>query len=186
MGYAIARDAARRGAEVTLISGPTALPVPRNVVFQDVETTREMMDAVLAVYPAVDVVIMAAAVADYRPHHAEAQKIKKNDETLTIALDKNPDILKQLGQEKKGQFLVGFAAETQHLLENAAAKVKKKNLDMIVANDVTMKGAGFSTDTNVVKLLFPSGEIRSLELMSKEEVGNHILDIVRDAVKGTR
>ena len=183
MGYAIARDAARRGAEVLLVSGPTALPAPRNVKFQSVETTREMMDAVLAAYPKVDVVIMAAAVADYRPHHAEEQKIKKNDDTLTLSLDKNPDILKQLGQQKEHQFLVGFAAETQHLLENAAAKVKKKNLDMIVANDVTMKGAGFSTDTNVVKLLFPSGEIRSLELMSKEAVGNHILDIVRDAVK---
>lgn len=183
MGYAIARDAARRGAEVLLVSGPTALPAPRNVKFQSVETTREMMDAVLAAYPKVDVVIMAAAVADYRPHHAEEQKIKKNDDTLILSLDKNPDILKQLGQQKEHQFLVGFAAETQHLLENAAAKVKKKNLDMIVANDVTMKGAGFSTDTNVVKLLFPSGEIRSLELMSKEAVGNHILDIVRDAVK---
>ncbi|WP_281520034.1 bifunctional phosphopantothenoylcysteine decarboxylase/phosphopantothenate--cysteine ligase CoaBC [Acidaminococcus timonensis] len=180
MGYAIARDAARRGAEVTLVSGPTALRPPRNVAFTSVESTREMLDAVLGVYPNVDVVIMAAAVADYKPHHRAEQKIKKNDETLELSLDKNPDILKLLGQQKAGQLLVGFAAETQNLLENAAAKVKKKNLDMIVANDVTMKGAGFSTDTNVVKLLFPDGTIKGLDLMSKEEVGNHILDIVKE------
>lgn len=180
MGYAIARDAARRGAEVTLVSGPTALRPPRNVAFQNVETTQEMLDAVLAVYPQVDVVIMAAAVADYKPHHQAQQKIKKNDDTLELSLDKNPDILKLLGEQKNGQLLVGFAAETQNLLENAAAKVKKKNLDMIVANDVTMKGAGFSTDTNVVKLLFPDGTIKSLDLMTKEEVGNHILDIVKE------
>lgn len=180
MGYAIARDAARRGAEVTLVSGPTALQPPRNVAFTSVESTREMLDAVLGVYPNVDVVIMAAAVADYKPHHRAEQKIKKNDETLELSLDKNPDILKLLGQQKAGQLLVGFAAETQNLLENAAAKVKKKNLDMIVANDVTMKGAGFSTDTNVVKLLFPDGTIKSLDLMTKEEVGNHILDIVKE------
>lgn len=180
MGYAIARDAARRGAEVTLVSGPTALQPPRNVVFTSVESTREMLDAVLGVYPNVDVVIMAAAVADYKPHHRAEQKIKKNDETLELSLDKNPDILKLLGQQKAGQLLVGFAAETQNLLENAAAKVKKKNLDMIVANDVTMKGAGFSTDTNVVKLLFPDGTIKNLDLMTKEEVGNHILDIVKE------
>lgn len=180
MGYAIARDAARRGAEVTLVSGPTALRPPRNVAFTSVESTREMLDAVLGVYPNVDVVIMAAAVADYKPHHRAEQKIKKNDETLELSLDKNPDILKLLGQQKAGQLLVGFAAETQNLLENAAAKVKKKNLDMIVANDVTMKGAGFSTDTNVVKLLFPDGTIKGLDLMTKEEVGNHILDIVKE------
>ena len=180
MGYAIARDAAKRGADVVLISGPTALQPPKNVQFMRVESTQEMLDAVLSVYEGVDVVIKAAAVADYKPHHTEAQKIKKNDEQLVLALDKNPDILKILGQRKKNQFLVGFAAETQNLLENAAAKVKKKNLDMIVANDVTMKGAGFSTDTNVVKLLYPDGRIESLGLMSKEDVGNHILDIVKE------
>ena len=180
MGYAIARDAARRGADVVLVSGPTALTPPKNVRFMRVESTQEMLDAVLSVYEDVDVVIKAAAVADYKPHHTEEQKIKKNDEQLVLALDKNPDILKILGQKKNGQFLVGFAAETQNLLENAAAKVKKKNLDMIVANDVTMKGAGFSTDTNVVKLLYPDGTIESLGLMSKEDVGNHILDIVRE------
>ena len=186
MGYAIARDAARRGAQVILVSGPTALEPPRNVVVHQVETTQEMLDAVLSAYDQVDAVIKAAAVADYKPHHQAEQKIKKQDDNLVLTLDKNPDILKLLGQRKKHQILVGFAAETQNLLENAAAKVKKKNLDMIVANDVTMQGAGFSTDTNVVKLLYPDGKIESLGLMTKEEVGNHILDIVREKVAAKR
>jgi phosphopantothenoylcysteine decarboxylase/phosphopantothenate--cysteine ligase len=183
MGYAIARDAVRRGADVTLISGPTALRVPDHVCLQRVESTEEMMKACLEVYPSVDAVIKAAAVADYKPHHMAEQKIKKNDENLTLELDKTPDILKRLGQEKKHQFLVGFAAETQNLVKNAAEKVKKKNLDMIVANDVTMAGAGFSTDTNVVKFLFPDGTVQNIGMMSKEDIGNLILDIVRDHVK---
>lgn len=183
MGYAIARDAVRRGADVTLISGPTALKVPDHVCLQRVESTEEMMKACLEVYPSVDAVIKAAAVADYKPHHMAEQKIKKNDEKLILELDKTPDILKRLGQEKKHQFLVGFAAETQNLVKNAAEKVKKKNLDMIVANDVTMAGAGFSTDTNVVKFLFPDGTVQNIGMMSKEDIGNLILDIVRDHVK---
>ena len=180
MGYAIARDAARRGADVILVSGPTALAVPRNVTLVPVESTQEMLDACLNVYDSVDAVIKAAAVADYRPHEKALQKIKKNEESLTIDLDKNPDILKLLGEKKTHQFLVGFAAETQNLIVNAAAKVQKKHLDMIVANDVTAPGAGFSTDTNIVKLLFPDGTIKEPGLMSKEDVGNLILDIVRD------
>ena len=180
MGYAIACDAARRGADVILVSGPTALAAPRNVTVIPVESTQEMLDACLTVYDSVDAVIKAAAVADYRPHEKAAQKIKKNEESLTIDLDKNPDILKLLGEKKTHQFLVGFAAETQNLIANAAAKVQKKHLDMIVANDVTAPGAGFSTDTNIVKLLFPDGSIKEPGLMSKEDVGNLILDIVRD------
>ena len=180
MGYAIACDAARRGADVILVSGPTALAAPRNVTLIPVESTQEMLDACLTVYDSVDAVIKAAAVADYRPHEKAAQKIKKNEESLTIDLDKNPDILKLLGEKKTHQFLVGFAAETQNLIANAAAKVQKKHLDMIVANDVTAPGAGFSTDTNIVKLLFPDGSIKEPGLMSKEDVGNLILDIVRD------
>lgn len=180
MGYAIACDAARRGADVILVSGPTALAAPRNVTLIPVESTQEMLDACLTVYDSVDAVIKAAAVADYRPHEKAAQKIKKNEESLTIDLDKNPDILKLLGEKKTHQFLVGFAAETQNLIANAAAKVQKKHLDMIVANDVTAPGAGFSTDTNIVKLLFPDGSIKEPCLMSKEDVGNLILDIVRD------
>ena len=142
-----------------------------------------MLDAVLGVYPNVDVVIMAAAVADYKPHHRAEQKIKKNDETLELSLDKNPDILKLLGQQKAYQLLVGFAAETQNLLENAAAKVKKKNLDMIVANDVTMKGAGLQHRHQCGEAVVPpDGTIKGLDLMSKEEVGNHILDIRKKRV----
>ncbi len=186
MGYAIARDAVRRGADVILVSGPTALRHPDHVRFIQVESTEEMMDACLKVYPDVDAVVKAAAVADYRPHERAAQKIKKNDENLILALDKTQDILKRLGQEKRQQFLVGFAAETQNLMRNAAEKVRKKNLDMIVANDVTQAGAGFSTDTNIVKFLFPDGTVRELGIMPKEEVGNLILDIVRDHVGKNR
>ena len=131
-----------------------------------------------------DVVIKAAAVADYSPHEVADQKIKKgNDDALTIVLDKNPDILKKLGEQKDKQFLVGFAAETQNLLSNAADKIKKKNLDMIVANDVTVAGAGFNTDTNVVKFLFPSGEVRSLEKMTKLEVAQELLNTVKEAIE---
>ena len=184
MGYAIAEDALDRGAEVILVSGPSVLTPPKGAEFISVESTKEMMDAVLKYYDEVDVVIKAAAVADYKPQNVAKEKIKKQgDEGLTIVMDKNPDILKTLGERKKKQFLVGFAAETQHLLENAAEKIKKKNLDMIVANDVTLKGAGFNTDTNVVKFLFPDGKIESIEKMSKKEVGNKLLDIVVNKVK---
>ncbi|MEG2342646.1 MAG: bifunctional phosphopantothenoylcysteine decarboxylase/phosphopantothenate--cysteine ligase CoaBC [Acidaminococcaceae bacterium] len=179
MGYAVAQVAAERGATVTLVTGPSALTPPPNVEIIQVESTAEMMAAVLSHYPQVDVVIKAAAVADYRPHAVATQKIKKeNDGALTIVLDKNPDILKTLGEQKQQQFLVGFAAETQNLLENAAAKVSKKNLDMIVANDVTMTGAGFNADTNVVKFLFPDGQVRSLEKMTKYEVAQELLNTV--------
>lgn len=182
MGYAVAKAAAERGAEVVLVSGPSSLTPPAYVEVVNVETTREMMDAVLAKYAEMDVVIKAAAVADYCPHDIAVQKIKKStDDALTIVLDKNPDILKKLGELKTKQFLVGFAAETQNLLENAAEKIKKKNLDMIVANDVTMAGAGFNYDTNVVKFLFPSGEVKSLDKMSKLEVAQALLNEVKTA-----
>ena len=179
MGYAIARCASLRGAQVTLISGPSALTPPPNVQAVQVETTQQMLEACEKVYPEVDVVIMAAAVADYRPQDVATQKIKKKDEdALTVVMDKNPDILKTLGAEKKQQFLVGFAAETQNLLANAREKVQKKNLDMIVANDVTMAGAGFNADTNVVKFLYADGQVEELAKMSKDEVARELLDRV--------
>lgn len=181
MGYAIARDGVQRGAQVILISGPTALQPPAGVEFVPVVSTKEMLDAVLKYYDKVDAVIKAAAVADFTPHQVAPEKIKKTGEkNMTIVLDKNPDILQLLGQRKTKQFLVGFAAETEHLMENAAAKIKKKNLDMIVANDVSQQGAGFNTDTNIVKFLFPDGRVESLEIMSKEAVGEKILDIVKE------
>ena len=177
MGYAVAQMAAERGAEVLLISGPSALSIPANVKAIKVETTNEMLKVCLESYDKVDIVIKAAAVADYRPRDVAEQKIKKKtDDALTVVMDKNPDILKTLGAKKTHQVLVGFAAETQNLLENARDKVVKKNLDMIVANDVTAAGAGFNADTNIVKFLFANGEVRSLEQMPKVDVANCILD----------
>ena len=180
MGYSIARQALLRGADVTLITGPSALTPPPYAKVVRVETTRQMLDACLAVYPEKDIVITAAAVADFKPRTVADQKIKKinPDDGMTIVMDQNPDILKTLGSMKKQQFLVGFAAETQNLLENAANKVKKKNLDMIVANDVSLKGAGFNTDTNIVKFLYPDGKVEALEILSKDEVASILLDRV--------
>ena len=184
MGYAVAQQAADRGAQVLLVTGPSALPIPANVKAIKVETTKEMLDACVAAYGDVDIVIKAAAVADYRPHDVADQKIKKkNDDALTVVMDKNPDILKVLGSRKENQILVGFAAETQNLLDNAKEKIVKKNLDMIVANDVTAAGAGFNTDTNIVKFLYPDGEVRSLEQMPKTEVANQLLDAVMELQK---
>lgn len=177
MGYAVAQMAAERGADVLLISGPSALATPPNVRVVNVETTNEMLEACLASYGDVDIVIKAAAVADYRPRDVADQKIKKKtDDALTVVMDKNPDILKTLGAKKEQQVLVGFAAETQNLLANAREKVVKKNLDMIVANDVTAAGAGFNSDTNIVKFLFANGDVRELEQMPKVDVANKILD----------
>lgn len=179
MGYAIAQAAAERGADVLLVTGPSALPLPPNVQACKVETTAEMLKACLDAYDSVDIVIKAAAVADYRPHDVADQKIKKKtDDALTVVMDKNPDILKELGMRKKHQILVGFAAETQNLLENAREKVVKKNLDMIVANDVTAAGAGFNADTNIVKFLFPDGSVSSLAQMPKTAVAEKLLDTV--------
>lgn len=181
MGYAIAQAAAQRGAEVLLVTGPSALEIPPNVNGVKVETTNEMLEACMSAYGDMDVVIKAAAVADYRPRDVADQKIKKKtDDALTVVMDKNPDILKELGARKAHQILVGFAAETQNLLDNAREKIVKKNLDMIVANDVTAAGAGFNSDTNIVKFLFPNGEVRSLEQMAKTQVANILLDTVME------
>ena len=182
MGYSIARQALLRGADVTLITGPSALTPPPYAKVIRVETTRQMLDACLSVYPETDIVIKAAAVADFKPRSVADQKIKKihPEDGMTIVMDQNPDILKTLGGMKEKQFLVGFAAETQNLLENAANKVKKKNLDMIVANDVSLKGAGFNTDTNIVKFLYPDGKVEALEILSKDEVASILLDRVME------
>ena len=182
MGYSIARQALLRGADVTLITGPSALTTPPYAKVIRVETTKQMLEACLSVYPDTDIVIKAAAVADFKPRSVADQKIKKihPEDGMTIVMDQNPDILKTLGGMKKQQFLVGFAAETQNLLENAANKVKKKNLDMIVANDVSLKGAGFNTDTNIVKFLYPDGQVEALEILSKDEVASILLDRVME------
>ncbi len=178
MGYAIAAAAAERGAEVTLVSGPVSLAVPAGVKRVSVESALEMREAVLAAFPTVDIVIKAAAVADYRPEVVAEQKIKKNSVNLTVELTKNPDILAELGKIKTGQFLVGFAAETQELVTNATDKLRRKNLDMLVANDVTQPGAGFESETNIVKLFAKDGSIEELPQMSKQDLARLLLDRV--------
>ena len=184
MGYAIAQDALARGARVVLVSAPSVLTPPYGVEFVPVVSTADMLNAVLKYYDSVDIVIKAAAVCDFKPESAAESKIKKQaDEKLVLQLVQNPDILQLLGSKKTHQFLVGFAAETDNLVANAAAKIKKKNLDMIVANDVTKQGAGFGTDTNIVKFLYPDGTIASLDIMAKSEVGNKILDAALAGLK---
>jgi phosphopantothenoylcysteine decarboxylase/phosphopantothenate--cysteine ligase len=180
MGYAIARAAAARGAAVVLVTGPTALVPPPGVKAVQVETAAEMMAAVLAEYDGCDVVVKAAAVADYRPLAPAGQKIKKKDDELTLTLTKNADILAELGRRKRGQLLVGFAAETEALVAHAREKLERKNLDLIVANDVTLPGAGFGTDTNIVKLLYRDGRTEELERMGKDELAAIIIDKICD------
>lgn len=184
MGYAIAEAARDLGANVTLISGPSALTPLAGVNFFKVESARDMRRLVLENFPESQIVIKAAAVADYRVKNIADHKIKKNDEELTLVLEKNPDILKELGQKKqKGQVLVGFAAETQNLIQYAQSKLEKKNLDMIVANDVSKPQAGFNVDTNLIKLLKRDGSIEELPLMSKKDLAyiilNHVMKIYR-------
>lgn len=176
MGYALARSAQRRGAEVILISGPTALPKPDGVTVVDVSSAAEMESEVMARVTECDVVIKAAAVADYRPAVRNSSKIKKESAATTIELVKNPDILAKLGTMKQRPYLVGFAAETDNLSENATKKLKEKNLDMIVANDVSQADSGFNVDTNRAILFFKDGGSSNCELMSKEQLAGAILD----------
>lgn len=180
MGYAVAQAAADRGADVVLVSGPVSIGVPDSVKMIPVNTAVEMRDAVLKEFPDCDAVVMAAAVADYRAAEVSELKIKKADEELVIRLEKNPDILKELGNIKGDKILAGFCAETDHLVDNALKKVGTKNLDMIVANDVTMEGAGFGTDTNIIKIIKKDGVVIDLPLMSKLAAAHKVLDVLRD------
>lgn len=176
MGYAIARAAAMKGAEVTLVSGPVEIPVPPFVERVNVRSAREMFEAVTGRSREQDMIIMAAAVADYRPAEVSKEKIKKKDSSLELSLEKTDDILKYLGEHKNpGQLLCGFAMETQNLLRNAREKLVNKHLDLIVANSLKVAGAGFAGDTNVVTLITDKEE-QPLELMSKDEVAVRILD----------
>ena len=182
MGYALAEAARLRGADVTLVSGPTALAPPGGVEFVRIETAAEMRDAVVPRAETADIVLAAAAVADYRPSELSAKKIKKSSGDSALALSLNEDILALLGTQKPpGQILVGFAAETENLLASARRKLESKNLDWIVANDVTAEGAGFDGDTNIVTLLGKDGEEISLPLRTKREVAEQILEIVQSA-----
>ena len=177
MGYALAEAARRRGAEVTLVSGPTALSAPGGMEMVRVETAAEMADAVLSRSAYVDVVFAAAAVSDYRPAEIASQKLKKTGDMAALTLMQTTDILAELSRRKPaGQTLVGFAAETEYLLDHARRKLDSKNLDWIVANDVTQAGAGFDGDTNIVTLLGHQGQEIALPLMTKREVAERILD----------
>ena len=181
MGYAIAEQAARMGAKVILVSAPTSLPIPNGVDFISVDSAVSMQEAVEARYNDVNVVIMAAAVSDFRVLHKAEQKIKKM-ESMTIELVKNPDILQGLGSKKSHQILVGFAAETEHVIKYGQDKVAKKNLDMLVANDVSKSNAGFNVDTNEGYFLYPDKEPKEMPNMKKSDLARHILREVIDLV----
>jgi len=176
MGFALARAASRRGAEVILVSGPSACEVPIGVSCVSVRSAEEMYHAVLEAYPKATVVIMAAAVSDFRPAKREARKIKKGEGGFTLHLEKTPDILQELGKRKENQILIGFAAETESLIENAEIKRAKKNLDLIIVNDVSRRDIGFQSDQNEVKCIRRDGRVQELPLMPKEDLAHKILD----------
>ena len=175
MGYALAKNAARRGAQTVLVTGPVSLPAPLYTTVVPVTTAQEMYEAVDAHFDTQDLVIMSAAVADYRPRHVAAEKIKKKDSTSVLELERTADILANMSKRKNGQFLCGFSMETEHMLENSRAKLEKKNLDMIVANSLRMEGAGFGTDTNIITMI-TKNEVRQLEKMSKDAAAQAVFD----------
>jgi phosphopantothenoylcysteine decarboxylase/phosphopantothenate--cysteine ligase len=179
MGYALAKMARRRGAEVIFISGPSSLSfVRRDIQYVPVRTAEEMRQAVFAHLEGSSVVIKAAAVSDYRPKVISEKKMKKGDPEYTLTLERTKDILEELGRKKENRILVGFAAETEDFVAHAKKKLEEKNLDLIVVNDVTQPGAGFGSDTNQVKILSPSGQLKDLPLTTKEEISSEILDLV--------
>ncbi|GIP36731.1 phosphopantothenoylcysteine decarboxylase [Paenibacillus sp. J31TS4] len=178
MGYALAEEARAMGAEVVLVSGPSALPVPAGVELVPVQSAEDMKTAVLDRLPALDLVIKAAAVADYRPEVTADQKIKKKDEVLTLRLVKNPDILQMVGERKQpGQLVIGFAAETENVAGYAMDKLVRKNCDLLVANDVSKDDAGFGTDTNIVTIFDKNGVVEELPVLAKQEVARRILKL---------
>lgn len=180
MGYAIATVAAARGHDVTLVSGPVALPAPSGLSIERVESAQQMHDAVMARVANCDVLVMTAAVADWRPVTVSPQKLKKSTMSGVLQLERTPDILSALMPFKGNKVFVGFAAETQSVEAEARRKLKDKGLDLIVANDVSRSDAGFEVDTNVVTLIPREGESRALPLMSKQEVAGILLDWIED------
>jgi phosphopantothenoylcysteine decarboxylase/phosphopantothenate--cysteine ligase len=177
MGHALAAAAAERGAEVTLVT-TSSLPVPAGVLAVPVQTAQDMLAAVQTRLPETDMLVMAAAVADYRPAAVAAQKIKKTGEGLTVTLEPTPDILATLKPMRRNdQLVVGFAAETESLLEHARGKLERKGLDLIVANDVAKPGIGFESDQNAVTVLGPDGEVASLEVASKHVIASRLMDL---------
>lgn len=179
MGYEIAREARDRGANVTLVSGPTNEVAPLDVNVINIETNEEMYNEFLKYYDNADIVIKAAAVADYKAKEYSTQKIKKKSDDLEILFERDTDILMTLGQKKKNQILVGFAAESENLIENAKSKIQRKNLDYIVANDISSKDTGFASNDNKVTIISKDGEMFSLEKMSKKRVARHLFDIIQ-------
>ena len=185
MGYNIAKEAVERGAEVILVSGPTSLVPPKGVNLINIKTTEDMLNAIDAHFDTCNVLIKAAAPADYRPETVSEEKIKKkdNDNELIIKYIKNPDIVAHFGNKKEDQIIVGFAAETNNIYEHAVEKIKKKNLDFIVANDVTKEGAGFNVDTNVVSIIDKEGIKTDYPIMDKRQVAKLILDKVKSILE---
>ncbi len=178
MGYSIARICAFRGAQVTLVTGKTSIEPPLFVQVVEVTTARDMYEAVTARSDEMDIIIKSAAVADFRPKTVSDEKIKKAGEELVLEMERTDDILSYLGSHKKeGQYLCGFSMETENMLENSKAKLKKKNVDMIVANNLKVQGAGFGTDTNIVTLI-TQNSIKELDILTKEEVAVKILDVI--------
>ena len=178
MGYALAKNCMLRGADVTLVTGPSPLPRPPFVHVEEITSAHEMFEAVTSRAPTQDIIIKAAAVADYRPRHVSAEKVKKSGDALSLELERTEDILKYLGEHKQpGQFLCGFSMETEHMIENSRQKLARKNLDMIAANNLKQAGAGFGTDTNIITLITQDQEI-SLELMSKDSAAEKIVDFI--------
>ncbi|KML29478.1 bifunctional phosphopantothenoylcysteine decarboxylase/phosphopantothenate--cysteine ligase CoaBC [Priestia aryabhattai] len=186
MGYALAEQAAKLGASVTLVTGPTNLEYPKGVQVVQIESAQQMLEAVMQRYHEADVVIKSAAVADYRPKYVFDQKMKKQPGEAVLELERTTDILRTLGERKEHQLLVGFAAETEQVDEYAQKKLASKNLDMIVANNVTTEGAGFGTDTNIVTLYKRSGESKELPILSKHDVATEVLKEVKDMLEGLR
>ncbi|MFD3258628.1 bifunctional phosphopantothenoylcysteine decarboxylase/phosphopantothenate--cysteine ligase CoaBC [Paenibacillus lentus] len=187
MGFAIANAALDLGAEVTLITGRTEVSPPLDragLTLTRVESAQDMYEAVNAIWDATDILVKAAAVADYRPKQAAEHKIKKSGDSMTLELVKNIDILETLGQKKKAQFMIGFAAETDHLEQHAMDKLLRKNCDLIIANDVTAEGAGFGSDTNIVHIYDANGLVESLPRSSKEEIGLQIMELAADRLTG--
>lgn len=186
MGYALAEQAAKLGASVTLVTGPTNLEYPKGVQVVQIESAQQMLEAVMQRYHEADVVIKSAAVADYRPKHVFDQKMKKQPGEAVLELERTTDILRTLGERKERQLLVGFAAETEQVDEYAQKKLASKNLDMIVANNVTTEGAGFGTDTNIVTLYKRSGESKELPILSKHDVATEVLKEVKEMLEGLK
>ena len=183
MGFEIAKSAKNHGAEVILIAGKTEVEPPQNLTFIKVESAEEMREKVLQEFNSVDCVIMSAAVADYKVKNVSAQKIKKSAESWTLELVKNPDILKELGKLKTSQILIGFAAETENLIDYANKKLVEKNLDFIVANDVTAEGAGFNVSTNIASIIYRGGKVENFQKISKAELAEEISSRMSNLMK---